>query len=49
MRVAFRYPACAARSRVTRPHTFMTWEEFDRHHREPFVARVRELVARVGS
>jgi len=35
--------------RVTDPHTFMTWEEFDRHHREAFVARARELVARVGS
>jgi peptide deformylase len=35
--------------RVADPHTFMTWEEFDRHHRESFVARARELVARVGS
>jgi peptide deformylase len=35
--------------RVTDARTFMTWEEFDRHHREAFVERARELVARVGS
>ena len=35
--------------RVSDPRTFMTWEEFERHHREAFVARARELVARVGS
>ncbi len=31
------------------PRTFMTWEQFERHHRDAFVARARELVARVGS
>ena len=31
--------------RVSDPRTFMTWEEFERHHREAFVARARELVA----
>jgi peptide deformylase len=31
------------------PSTFTTWTEFERHHRAPFVERVRELVARVGS
>ncbi len=35
--------------RVTDPHTFTTWEEFERHHRAAFEARARELVARVGS
>ena len=35
--------------RVTDPATFTTWEEFDRHHREAFVARMHELVERVGS
>ena len=35
--------------RVTDPATFTTWEEFDRHHRDAFVARMRELVERVGS
>jgi peptide deformylase len=35
--------------RVADPHTFMTWAEFDRHHRERFVSRARELVARVGA
>jgi len=35
--------------RVTDPTTFSTWTEFDRHHKAAFVARVNELVARVGS
>jgi peptide deformylase len=29
--------------RVTDPRTFMTWEQFDRFHREGFVARVAGL------
>jgi peptide deformylase len=35
--------------RVTDPATFTTWDEFDRHHRDAFVARMHELVERVGS
>jgi peptide deformylase len=35
--------------RVRDPTTFMTWEQFDRFHREQFERRARELVARVGS
>lgn len=35
--------------RVLDPHTFMTWEQFERHHRDAFVARARALVERVGS
>jgi peptide deformylase len=35
--------------RVRDPRTFTTWGEFDRHHRDAFVARMRELVQRVGS
>ncbi len=35
--------------RVRDPRTFTTWEQFDRHHREAFVARARALVERVGS
>ena len=35
--------------RVRDPATFSTWEQFDRHHREEFVARARALVERVGS
>ena len=27
--------------RVIDPTTFMTWEEFERHHRDAFVARAR--------
>ena len=34
--------------RVTDPTTLCTWAEFDRHHRDPFVERVRTLVARFG-
>ena len=35
--------------RVRDPTTFSTWEEFDRHHRDAFVAHAEELVARLGS
>ena len=35
--------------RVTDPTTFTTWEQFERHHREAFVARITEFVERVGS
>ncbi len=35
--------------RVRDPGTFTTWEQFERFHRDAFVARARELVARVGS
>ncbi|HEX4455922.1 MAG TPA: hypothetical protein VH143_33910 [Kofleriaceae bacterium] len=31
------------------PSTFATWTEFERHHKPAFIARVNELVARVGS
>jgi peptide deformylase len=29
--------------RVRDPRTFMTWEQFERHYRDAFVARVAEL------
>jgi peptide deformylase len=35
--------------RVTDPTTLATWSQFDQHQRAAFVARVEELVARVGS
>ncbi|MFN8130602.1 MAG: peptide deformylase [Solirubrobacteraceae bacterium] len=35
--------------RVTDPATFTTWEQFDRYHRDAFVARITEFVERVGS
>ena len=35
--------------RVRDPATFMTWEQFERHHRDAFVARARALTKRVGS
>ncbi len=35
--------------RVTDPTTFTTWEQFERFHREAFVARITEFVRRVGS
>jgi peptide deformylase len=35
--------------RVSDPRTFSTWEQFDRHHRDAFVARISEFVERVGS
>lgn len=31
------------------PSTFTTWTEFERYHRDAFVAQVEQLVARVGS
>jgi peptide deformylase len=31
------------------PRSFATWEQFERHQRDEFVARARELVERVGS
>ena len=35
--------------RVRDPTTFSTWEQFDRHQRDEFIARARALVERVGS
>jgi len=35
--------------RVRDPASFSTWEQFERHHRDAFVARARALVERVGS
>lgn len=35
--------------RVTDPTTFTTWEQFERFHRDDFVARITDFVARVGS
>jgi peptide deformylase len=35
--------------RVRDPRTLTTWTEFERHHRDAFVARISELVARLGS
>jgi peptide deformylase len=35
--------------RVVDRTTFSTWKDWERFHKEPFVARVRELVARHGS
>jgi peptide deformylase len=35
--------------RVTDTRTFCTWAEYDRFHREEFVARAKALVARFGS
>jgi peptide deformylase len=35
--------------RVRDPATFMTWEQFERHHRAAFVERAEALTARVGS
>jgi peptide deformylase len=35
--------------RVTDPRTFTTWEQFERFHRDAFVARISDFVARVGS
>ena len=35
--------------RVLDPRTFTTWEQFERHHRDEFVARITEFVRRVGS
>ena len=35
--------------RVTDTTTLTTWEQFERFHRDAFVARITEFVARVGS
>lgn len=35
--------------RVEDPSTLATWDEFNEHHREAFVARITEFVERVGS
>jgi peptide deformylase len=35
--------------RVRDPRTFTTWEQFERFHRDAFLARARALVDRVGS
>ena len=35
--------------RVTDPTTFTTWEQFDRFHRDAFVARITKFVERIGS
>ena len=35
--------------RVADTTTLTTWEQFERHHRAAFVARITEFVARVGS
>jgi peptide deformylase len=35
--------------RVVDRTTFSTWKDWERFHKEPFVARVRELVAKHGS
>ncbi len=35
--------------KVTDPSTLATWEQFEAHHRDAFVTRITEFVARVGS
>lgn len=35
--------------RVVDTTTLTTWEQFERHHRDAFIARITEFVARVGS
>jgi peptide deformylase len=35
--------------RVRDPRTLTTWEQFERFHRDAFVARITEFVTRVGS
>jgi peptide deformylase len=35
--------------RVRDPTTFTTWEQFNRHHRDAFLAHAREIVERTGS
>jgi peptide deformylase len=35
--------------RVADTRTLTTWDQFERHHRDAFVARITEFVARVGS
>ena len=34
--------------RVTDPSTFATWDNFERHHRDAFVAYAKEIVAKHG-
>ena len=31
------------------PRTLSTWDQFDRHHRDAFIARITQFVDRVGS
>ena len=35
--------------RVRDPRTLTTWEQFERHHRDAFIARITAFVDRVGS
>jgi peptide deformylase len=35
--------------RVRDPATLTTWERFERHHRDAFLARAHEIVERFGS
>ena len=35
--------------RVIDPTTFTTWEQFERFHRDAFIARITDVVRRVGS
>lgn len=35
--------------RVHDPRSFTTWEQFERFHRDAFIERINEFVARVGS
>ena len=35
--------------RVRDPRTLSTWEQFERYHRDAFIARITEFVQRVGS
>lgn len=35
--------------RVKDPTTLATWNEYETHHRDAFVARITEFVARIGS
>ncbi len=35
--------------RVADPKSLTTWTEFERYHRDAFIAEIQELVARVGS
>ena len=40
--------ACSS-STASRHATLTTWEQFERHHRDAFVARITAFVERVGS
>lgn len=35
--------------RVEEPRTLCTWNEFERHHREAFLVKAQEIIARFGS